>query len=308
MNEMMNWAAHYNTLIIQVAFSIVLLLVLIYIYRLFFVSSVSSSGVGDGGTDLSEVNEKLNLLLKQGPTISSTSTVLEKSATESAGPANGSNPALQEELDTLKAENAQLKTQLNESEKKVFELTPASSPEDQALKEAAKLTKGSAEKGAASAIASAEDRSAEIATLNKKVEELQSRLSEYDIIADDIAELSQLRAENNELKKRLEGASGFESALAAVPMSEPAEDSPVLQSEKSPLASAESVVETKAPAEAAIASALPDIDIPEVKIEPEATPVEPEVPVGANTDISVDQTIPDTEKDLMNDFEKSQKG
>ncbi len=52
-----------------------------------------------------------------------------------------------------------------------------------------------------------DDSSPEMAKANEsmvvKVKELESRLAEYEIIADDIAELSQLRADNAKLKEQL---------------------------------------------------------------------------------------------------------
>ncbi len=326
MNEMMNWAAHYNTLIIQVAFSVVLLLILIYIYRLFFVSSMSPTSTVEGGADLSEVNEKLNQLLKNGPIAN---------ATVPATPAaSGNSQVISDELEKLKVENAQLKVQLNESEKKVFDLAPGSAADE-------------AKKAAANApVALIATNEAEVIALNKKIEELQSRLSEYDIIADDIAELSQLRAENAELKKRVEVSSGFEGILAAVPQEESA---PVQPAEpeviSEPANVADRVIEpvTEPPTESsANLTALPDLELPDLEIQtqpseeppslvepvaeimPETNEAEPapapeasievspettEVSLVTDSDVSVDQTVPEAEKSLMNEFEKStQKG
>lgn len=187
MNEIINWIAQYNTLVIQVAFSIVLLLILIYVYRLFFVNSGSSGSI-ESSTELGELNQKLAQLL-EGQKASGIQ-VIEK-VVPAVAAVGGASDAVSE-IEQLKAENAKLRTQLNESEKKVFELTPIAGPEDSLKDDEPKIDP------------------AQVVELNKKIEELQSRLSEYDIIADDIAELGQLRAENADLKRKMQEGGGDE--------------------------------------------------------------------------------------------------
>lgn len=314
MNELITWAAKNNTLLIQVAFSVVLLLILIYIYRLFFVANPHAN-LGESAVELGEVNQKLNQLLDQQK--NSGIQVIEK-VVPAAAPTGATAPTGGDDVAVLRAEIIKLQTQLNESEKKVFELTPIAGPEDSIKEEAPKVDP------------------AQITELNKKIEELQSRLSEYDIIADDIAELSQLRAENAELKKNLGGASGLDSLLGAVPQATPEAtpeavvDAPaeaaVIESVVEPLAEPE--VETLAPPivelpeldialdtsaelETALAeatAALPDIAAPAPIDAAIAEPL-PEVVSEVQEKIVMDQNIPETEKNLINEFEKStQKG
>jgi len=343
MNEIITWAAQHNTIVIQVVFSIVLLLILIYVYRLFFVNSPTSTT--ESSVELNEVNQKLDQLLEQQK--SSGIQVIEKVVTSAESAmaavadtmAEASNPA---ELDQAKAENAKLKAQLNELEKKVFELTPIAGAEDSVKDEGPKVDP------------------AQLTELNKKVEELQSRLSEYDIIADDIAELSQLRTENAELKKKIEnggggsgggsdggGGSGGSEAepVAAEPVVAPViEAAPVAETAPEPVPEAipDPVVVTAdmaailAEAEAEVAAAgetaqaapaveggIPGFDaetaalleslVNETDTMAAATEVvsEPVVaaPVESQTKLTMDQNIPDTEKNLINEFEKSiQKG
>jgi hypothetical protein len=329
MNEIITWAAQHNTIVIQVVFSIVLLLILVYVYRLFFVNSPSSTA-GDSSVELTEVNQKLDQLLEQQKSsgiqviekivpAASTDADAKAVADSMASPASNAG-----ELEQAKAENAKLKAQLNELEKKVFELTPIAGAEDAAQAESAKVD------------------NAQLIELNKKVEELQSRLSEYDIIADDIAELSQLRAENAELKKKIEngggesrgsgssgggdagGSSGETQAVASETEEVPSAEQPSASTEALAEAEAVAAVAETAPTGAgeipgfdAETSALLDSLVAETDAAAQAaeSPAEALVAEAApettheEPKITMDQNIPETEKNLINEFEKSiQKG
>ncbi len=345
MNDLITWAAQHNTIFIQVVFSIVLFLILIYVYRLFFVNSPSAAE-GDSVAEFSQVNEKLDRLIDQQK--SSGIQVIEKvvpAAPAEAGvvtdvPAASTAPAANPaELDQVNAENAKLKAQLNELEKKVFELSPVAGSEG-----AAKVDES------------------RIVELNKKVEELQSRLSEYDIIADDIAELSQLRSENAELKKKIENGGGDSSGsssgdsggssngeateipsseavgtsgvsdtsepvqTAEAPVNSEAVSTEVASNEAAPVEAVTAVaeIEATAPVEAAASSGdVPGFD-PETSALLDSLVAETdalnaanatEAPTEAATETSeepkftLDQNIPENEKNLINEFEKSiQKG
>ena len=341
MNEIITWSAQHNTIVIQVVFSIVLLLILVYVYRLFFVNS-ATPGAGESSVELTEVNQKLDQLLEQQK--NSGIQVIEKvipvqvdadvKAVADAMAAPAANSA---ELDQAKAENAKLKAQLNELEKKLFELTPTAGAEAAAQDDSSKVD------------------SAQLVELNKKIEELQSRLSEYDIIADDIAELSQLRAENAELKKKIENGGGGSSGSSdtggggeeapvitskpeAVPEApvvasrpEAAPEVPAVSAEAAAvMAEAEAAVTESAPtgtgeipgfdaetsalleslvAETdAIAQSSETIEASTTEAAPDTTGVaeEPKITMDQNV---MDQNIPEDEKNLINEFEKSiQKG
>lgn len=342
MNEIITWAAQHNTIVIQVVFSIVLLLVLVYVYRLFFVNS-AAAGSGDTSAEFTEVNQKLDQLLEQQK--SSGIQVIEKvvpapveaTATKSDETTGTASSA---ELDQANAENAKLKAQLNELEKKVFELTPAAGADS-----------GSGEDSKANA--------EKMAALNKKVEELQSRLSEYDIIADDIAELSQLRADNAELKKKLENSGGGSSggsggggaeqvSASTAPVAEPAavtepaatalapsdadaemaamlaepaaEPAAAVKASPAETAPVESVASGEPPGFDAETSALLESLAKEVDAlgtsGPAPVAAEPVAHESAKSEtteeepkINMDQNIPENEKNLINEFEKSiQKG
>ena len=100
------------------------------------------------------------------------------------------------ETSELKNEIIKLKEQLNEAEKKIFELAPTNGSANNSVNSAALANTA----GAVEALAAS---SSQVKELTEKVQQLEARLSEYDIIADDIAELSQLRADNIELKKKI---------------------------------------------------------------------------------------------------------
>jgi regulator of replication initiation timing len=267
MNEIMNWVTHYNALIIQIGFTIVLLLIIVYVYRIFFSASRNQSdsdSIG-GSAELTEVNKKLNQLLQQQPLKSQKNEATDSSSSVSSasdvtGSSSSSNAALSEEVDRLKSEVFKLREQLNESEKKVFELTPT---ETAAATKTTSTEEAFGVSGAAAAGA-ADNSAAKITELNAKIEQLQARLSEYDIIADDIAELSQLRAENAELKKMASGSPTLEAP--AVELVEPVTAETEVKHEN-----LNAIFEEAAEDEVVIS----------------------------------DPSVPEAEKDLMNDFEKS---
>ncbi len=198
MNEIMNWITQYNSLIIQIGFTIVLILIVVYVYRLFFSPTVADTIAQEANLELSEVSQKLNQILNQ-----QNSNQAMPQATQKESQQAPSDPKANygiETVERMKAEILQLQQKLNESEKKVFELTPTSGNSSQNDK----ASIANSTEAAFNVIQGSNDQSAQqIAELNKKMENLQARLSEYDIIADDIAELSQLRAENAELKSKL---------------------------------------------------------------------------------------------------------
>ena len=210
MNELINWMARHNTLMIQSGFTIVLILSVVYVYRLFF----SSQSGGESAEDLTGLNEKLAQLIQQQT---------QRGASVTARPEAGDTPQAgavpaSVEVEAMQKEIAQLKEQLHVAEKKIFELTPT----DGSVPVAEAASAGTS---SSKSVSSLEDE-AQTSALKAKVQELEARLSEYDIIADDIAELSQLRADYALLKKKNEelaaqvasggvGANASEPAVAA---------------------------------------------------------------------------------------------
>lgn len=212
MNELINWMARHNTLMIQSGFTIVLILSVVYVYRLFF----SSQSGGESAEDLTGLNEKLAQLIQQQT---------QRGASVTARPEAGDTPQAgavpaSVEVEAMQKEIAQLKEQLHVAEKKIFELTPT----DGSVPVAEAASAGTSSSKSASSL---EDE-AQTSALKAKVQELEARLSEYDIIADDIAELSQLRADYALLKKKNEElAAQVASGGVVANASEPAVAAPV---------------------------------------------------------------------------------
>ena len=190
MNELINWVALNNTLMIRIGFSAVLLLVIIYVFRYFFI-----------------------------PRISFVTQAEEAAAADEAQTAKEQKPAVEtlaaeeqartEEIEVLKAEVESLKAQIQE--------LPAAAVSAVAATIATTAAPAPFSVAGTTAPPVKEDE------LVTKIQSLEARLSEYEIIAEEIAEISILREENAELKARLAGAlipEAIEPEAVAEPMAE----------------------------------------------------------------------------------------
>lgn len=181
MEKTLHFIALYNSQIIQVGFGIVLLLIVVYVYRLFFMSNVTDTGSNESfNTEV--IEEKLNIIIdqqKQRPA---------SGVAASPGPRSSDEGATPEEVDKLKSEIYNLRQQIAENEKNNSE---------------SKSKNSAGSSGSTTTKAESAQESAKAVQLEAKIADLQSRLSEYEIIADDIAELSQLRTENAKLIQEL---------------------------------------------------------------------------------------------------------
>ena len=166
MNDIINWIALNNTLLIRIGFSAVLILLIVYVFRFFFMPSISVvSTEGVSGSD----DKK-----KSGIDVSI------------------------EELAELQAEIDTLKVKLKEAESKpapVEPATPTATATVTAVGASAEVVKPTVTAEAASPSVTAE--------LTEKLKTLESRLAEYEIIAEEIAEIGKLRQENQELKSKI---------------------------------------------------------------------------------------------------------
>lgn len=196
MEKVLYFLSNYNAQIIQAGFAIVFLLIIVYVYRAFFMAGSLSGDVADVAHSPA-IEQKLNQILEiqrtksghspsAGTTADGTSTGL--------GSARGQNTEV--EIDKLKAEIYNLRQQLNDVEKSSGDGDSKSS----IVVSATQLPEALAQNDAANSKASEE--------MVIKVKELETRLAEYEIIADDIAELSQLRADNAKLKEQLSKVQG----------------------------------------------------------------------------------------------------
>jgi regulator of replication initiation timing len=164
MNDIINWIALNNTLMIRIGFSAVVLLLVVYVFRFFFMPSISV--VEDAAkADASAAGSDMNI---------------EELA------------ELQAEVDTLKA--------------KLKELQNAGQPKAEPALAASAESGGGVEtvSSAPPAAASVDENAAK--ELQEKIKHLESRLSEYEIIAEEIAEIGKLKQENQKLKEQLESA------------------------------------------------------------------------------------------------------
>ncbi|MEK2646097.1 hypothetical protein [Bdellovibrio sp. BCCA] len=126
------------------------------------------------------------------------------------------------------AEVSQLRLSLTESHQKIETL-------QKQLKEALTAAEEAAASGGAPAAGVSEGgaNSAANDELAGKVRDLEARLAEYEIISEDIADLSRYREENDQLKKELEGlkAGGAKPAAAAAA---PAPEAPKVEAAPEP--------------------------------------------------------------------------
>lgn len=201
MNELINWVAQNNSLMIQSGFTIILVLVVVYIYRMFFIPDEVET---EASSEVALLNQKINQLLDQQT----------KAALSGQSAATLDENGEPQDVEKLKSEIFKLRELLNESEKKVFEMAPTGKAEVVATP-AQQQTVDSVEAASKDKTTSAES-GAQVAELNTKIQQLETRLAEYDIIAEDIAELSQLRSENSEMKKKLEGLANGATEKSAV--------------------------------------------------------------------------------------------
>ena len=205
----------YNTVLVEVLITSILVCAAYLSYRLFKAERDSELGVS-GGADLSNLEGLLQ-------------SVIEKANLVPTGGGSGDNAAsekLAEQISTLKIE----------LEKKQSEIENM--------------------KGAAGAQAEGGGMTAdEKKNLEAQMLELQRKLEEYDIIAQDIADLSFYKEENQRLQRELESKGGASKAAATAPTPASA-------------VAAETVIGTKAPIEAKPS--------PETSIMPSAVEEKPE--------------------------------
>ena len=187
MEKTLHFIASYNSQIIQVGFGIVFLLIIIYVYRLFFMSEDSKSGL-ELSSNSEAIEEKLNFIINQQKNKVAVAT---NSASSQSALDVGTGHEI--EIDRLKAEIYNLHQQLKEG---------AQNP--RASAETSENLDAKSDGGKVNAARNdVNEISEEKIKLEEKVKNLESRLSEYEIIADDIAELSQLREENAKLTEQI---------------------------------------------------------------------------------------------------------
>lgn len=168
---------------IRIGFTAILVLLMIYIFRFFFVPRVSSIDelLKPEGPHDKVANSESSLSTSEGDMLDKqTSTSLSENQIAEM-------ERKIEELSVFKGETLKLRVQLNEAESSIFDLK-AQLIEAQRL--AAQPNEGQIDPEV-------------LKKLNQKNEQLEARLAEYEIIAEEISEISQIRKENIELKQKL---------------------------------------------------------------------------------------------------------
>jgi hypothetical protein len=239
MAAFLDWYASHNSLIIQSLAALIALLIVFFIFRLFFTEQATDSSVSGKSVTYTQLEDKLNKLLDQQAQMkASISNVMQAPQVEALdaaviGALSGDPAATQTNV-TGAGANAAAAAQ--GSPEQVAELARLRT-EITTLKES--LSKReieiSAAKEAAQSGVKLDDLSGKLTEYEKEIELLKSRLSDYEIISEDIADLQKYKKENQELKSQLAQAPAVESAVKAEAQSEPEPTSePVVEPELMP--------------------------------------------------------------------------
>lgn len=233
------WSQH-NIAIIESLIALVIIFSLFLAFRIFFAKGSKDEGGGAGpGLDTTQIEKALQKILEnQGQPKASQSV-------EDAGVHADLDAMDSGSADSASEEVQQLRTSLEDSHKKIEKLQTQ-------LQEAVQKASELAEASAAPA-----ENTQETQEFKNKIRDLETRLSEYEIIAEDIADLSRYRDENAQLRKDLEVLKTSGGSAAAAP--------PV-----------EAPVSAPAPQAAPATAAQPDIDamLAEAASAPSPAPAE----------------------------------
>ncbi|MFZ3230641.1 MAG: hypothetical protein WA160_10590 [Pseudobdellovibrio sp.] len=177
MEKALIFLIEHNILVVKSIFAIIFLGIIVYMYRQFYINT-SASGANGEAIGNEEIDKKLNQILENQKKKVIVDTSLSGNEDDSAkNEADSNDSSKRESVSNVEVERYRLEIQslkqlVTESDKKL---------------EAAKT----------SAAAPVDNGQAQL------IKSLEARLAEYEIIAEDISELSQLRAENVTLKAQL---------------------------------------------------------------------------------------------------------
>lgn len=223
LENLIPYIVQHNALIIQVLVSAILLLVVVLAWRNFSAARHADPALSPAATgDMSQLEATLKKLLEKANQVPTAATA-----------APGDNPALLTEIEKLKKSLEEKQTQMERLK---------------ADAEAHKAVGGAAAGGAPAPGLSSEERG----QLETQIKDLQAKLSEYEIISEDIADLSFYKEENVKLQKELEGYKKGGAAPAPAAAA-PATPSPA----EAPKAAPTMAGSAKATAAAAAAEAAP---------------------------------------------------
>lgn len=260
------WDQH-NTAIIEGLVALIILISLLLAYRAFFAKKDKGAGeMGNGSLDAAQLEKTLQKILDnqqasgKSPRSAAASedfgvdvemdespAPVRVQAVAPAAAASVSSAEIEAAKESA-AEVAQLRLSLSEGHQKIVEL--------QTQLQAAQASSQAGEGGASSAEGGMS--SAEKEELNGKLRDLEARLAEYEIISEDIADLSRYRDENEDLKKQLES---LKAGGTAAPAASPAVEEPAPTPASAPAVEEPAVEVAAEPAPAEGGSDLIDDDL-----------------------------------------------
>lgn len=255
------WSQH-NIAIIESLIALVIILSLFIAYRSFFSKAAKAESFEGAGHsfDTAQIEKTLQKLL-DSQAQNQTQALSQKAHA-------GEDLSMDVDFDAMENESGgnksvevqELRGSLSKSEKKIETL-------QKQLEEALQKVSELAEFSAAPADPSAGGNSKEAEDFKAKINDLETRLAEYEIISEDIADLSRFRDENEKLKKELEAlkAGSPSTSTASTNQAETA-PSPVVDSISDEL-------------EAALQQASLDTSVTEASIEEALTSQAPETSV-----------------------------
>jgi hypothetical protein len=252
MEKFLDFWSHYNAAIIECLVALILISVIYIVYRTFFGprgpdafdSAVVSGGGGHAAVDTVQIEKTLQKILEQQSARPATPS--------SAKQAGEGSPASAE----LIHEVSHLKKTLEERDRQIVMLKEQADISARAL---AAATSAAGAVAAAPAAASSGFSESERAELLAKIKELEARLAEYEIISEDIADVSFFKEENARLNRELEAlkTGGASPVAPAAPVS--AEPVPAAPMEATPIApTAEAPAAAPAPSVEIAASPVPE--------------------------------------------------
>lgn len=269
----LDWFASHNTLVIQSLAAVVALLIVFLIFRLLFAAEATADGVSAKNVTYAQLEEKLNKLLEQQSqmkvsvnaatgagmgevlgddalaALSGDPAVAAAASASGAAAATAAGASTEQagELSRLRAEISTLKDSLKRKENEIIDAKEQAQKSINTAQQDAKLN----------------DLSGKITDYESEIGALKNRLSDYEIIAEDIADLQAYKKENIELKNLLAKAPAGAPAAAA-----PVEAAPVVET-PAPTAVVEEVEE---PSD--LDDLLPKEEEPKAEQVVEAAPVE----------------------------------
>ncbi|WP_413294697.1 hypothetical protein ACLSU7_06245 [Bdellovibrio sp. HCB185ZH] len=254
-DQILHFFSQHNVAIIEGLVAAIILLGLFVGYRGFFGKKDAESGLG-GGLDSAQLEKTLQKILDNQGHAPKTGDEALAAAFKDGAAGHGESPEEVQQLKVSLSENIKelevLRAELQIAEKKVAELQ-ANPP---------------AGGGEAASAAAAVDTS----ELDNKIKDLEARLAEYEIISEDIADLSRYKEENEQLKTEITGLKQAAPVAAAAPAAPapaaPTPAAPVAEAAPTPVPTPEPTPAPEVAAEPAITEA--DVDAAIAAAEAEA--------------------------------------